>query len=451
MYHTSILIYYVPFIMNTMASWSPPTPLFAWQSWWSSTDSSYLRSSSTNTNTIRNTDSSRKSATKKDRNTKIEPWLFGRSTTLPVPVVGILAQPYGPTNGTNQYIAASYVKYIEMGGGRSIPIPYDTTNNAVLDDIYRQIHGLLLPGGANSTIPYAVQYLLDKVMERNAQGYYFPVWGTCLGFEMILEYVGSGRSSSSTSMSSYSSSLSSSSSSSSILQDNFNASNISLPLILLTEKKDDQESDHDDQYKAVRGRRGDSRNGLSFSFINLDIQKSALYAPPNIHESVTKHAITMNNHHQGIEPEHFQQNPYLTQYFEITSINYDLNFRPFVSTIEPKHPYQFPIYGVQYHPEKNAFEYATYPNTTIPFEAIDHSPQGIELSFYLAEFFMNCVRFGQYTDDSRNQDDDQHQHHEYTDAVKFPAIITYPLVPGLSFEEVYLLPNASHWEKDVRN
>lgn len=153
----------------------------------------------------------------------------------------------------------------------------------------------------------------------------------------------------------------------------------------------------------------------------------------------------MNNHHQGIEPYPFVQNKYLNNLFVVTSINYDLNFRPFVSTIEPRYPYQYPIYGVQYHPEKNAFEYATYPNTTIPYEAIDHSPQGIELLFYLAEFFMNCVRFGQTMDDTNNPNTENH--HAYTNPIRFPTIITYPVISGgLSFENIYLLPNASHWE-----
>ena len=413
-------------------------------------------------------------------NSRIDPWLFDRSMTSSsssvTPVVGILAQPYyyyhhNSTNNTantisdgngqyDQFIAASYVKWIEMSGGRSIPIPYDMTSPSLLDELFDQMHGLLLPGGNNSTIPYAVQYMLQRSMERNAQGDYFPIWGTCLGYEMILQYFGSGPSFKED-----------------VLQNNFNATNISLPLILLLSLPDNNTNEnstnnhHHDNHGVVmeeshfvRGR--GTRSGRSHSSFPIPtvsattttgLQKSILYAPPNIYNSVTKYPITMNNHHQGIEPQQFQQNPYLNQYFVMTSINEDLNFRPFVSTIEPKYPYQYPIYGVQYHPEKNAFEYATYPNTSIPYEAIDHSPMGIELSFYLAEFFMNCVRFGQHMDDQKHQNDDdddqrRHRHHGYTNPIRFPTIITYPVLSGgLSFEQIYLLPNASHWETNVHD
>jgi gamma-glutamyl hydrolase len=47
-------------------------------------------------------------------------------------------------NGT--YIAASYVKYIEGAGGRVVAIPYRASHE-VLQQLFSQINGLLLPGG----------------------------------------------------------------------------------------------------------------------------------------------------------------------------------------------------------------------------------------------------------------------------------------------------------------
>lgn len=184
----------------------------------------------------------------------LEPWRFDRSfvaasatSSYPV-VVGTLAQPYfshenGTTITEHQFIAASYVKWIEMGGGRSIPIPYDMTSDTVLDEIFAQIHGILLPGGNNSTLPYAVQYLLQKSMERNVQGNYFPIWGMCLGFEMIIQSIGRA---------------------SSVLQNNFNSTNISLPLILL-----DSKDHNNDAHQAVRRR----RQSRPFTTATTNIQK----------------------------------------------------------------------------------------------------------------------------------------------------------------------------------
>ena len=46
--------------------------------------------------------------------------------------------------------------------------------------------------------------------------------------------------------------------------------------------------------------------------------------------------------------------------FHITSTNVDTQNRSFVSTIEAK---DYPFYGVQYHPEKNNFEYGFLPDS----------------------------------------------------------------------------------------
>lgn len=292
------------------------------------------------------------------------------------PVIGILSQP--GWNSQSQYIAASYVKWLEAGGARSIPIPYDASP-ALLDDLFGQINGLLLPGG-KSDMPPGVPYLLDKIVDSNKQGNYFPVWGTCLGFEFLVKHVGGDRA----------------------LEDGFKSENISLPL--------------------------------------EGVQRKELYANHAIYKTVVDKAVTMNNHHQGIEPDQFLQNDKLTSVWNITSTNHDESGRPFVSTIEPVDPLNFPIYGVQYHPEKNAFEYSTYPGTNIPYEAIDHSEAGLAFSLYLSRFFVDLVREGQ----TMNR-----QNHDYTKSDIYPTINTYPMQTGLKFEQLYIIPNASHWKRTI--
>lgn len=44
--------------------------------------------------------------------------------------------------------------------------------------------------------------------------------------------------------------------------------------------------------------------------------------------------------------------------------------------------YKYPIYGVQWHPEKNAFEWKDSPG-------IPHSPSAIRAAYYIADFFVN--------------------------------------------------------------
>lgn len=304
-------------------------------------------------------------------------------TISSTPVIGILAHPFDGGNessGNNedinypyQYIAASYVKWLEAGGARAIPIPYDASTT-LIDDIFSQINGLLLPGG-HCVMPPCVPYLLDKIVESNSKGWYFPVWGTCLGFEFLIRYVGGP----------------------SALQDGFQATNVTLPLEELCSQE--------------------------------------LYADPTVFKTVQERPVAFNRHHQGIEPNHFMAISQLTNVWNITSINHDKVGRPFVSTIEPLDPLTVPLYGVQYHPEKNAFEYSSTPGTNIPYEAIDHSEEGIAVSMHLSSFFVSRVRHGKR----------ENHHHDFTKPDSYPIMNTYPIQANLHFEQIYLLPNASHW------
>lgn len=300
------------------------------------------------------------------------------------PVIGILTQP---SNG-EYIIAASYVKWLEAGGARSIPIPYDAPPSLV-EELFGQINGLFLPGGA-SMVPDSVTYMLTLAMQASASGTdFFPVWGTCLGFEYLVQVI------------SNSSSLLSDGFPTDILTDGFDAENISLPLQQVRQKK--------------------------------------LYAEPTMYEIVTNFNVTMNNHFKGVTPSVFEADLNLNELFEITSTNADRKGKEFVSTIEPRHPEVFPWYGVQYHPEKNAFEYATYPGTDIPYEAINHSDRAVDFSTYLARFF---VRLTTRNQQQQQQDSIANAIHEYTKPDTYPLVNSYPMKRGLGFEEKFIIPAA---------
>jgi gamma-glutamyl hydrolase len=77
----------------------------------------------------------------------------------------------------------------------------------------------------------------------------------------------------------------------------------------------------------------------------------------------------------------------LDQFFKILSTNKDQTNHSltYVSTMEA---YNYPIYGVQWHPEKNQFEYvlnAKHENTP-------HHYNAIIISQYMANFFVNESR-----------------------------------------------------------
>jgi len=295
------------------------------------------------------------------------------------PVVGILAYPtttQGNNATTENYIAASYVKWLEGAGARSIPIPWDASNELV-DEILSQVNGVLYPGGADvPTLSPAAHHIWETAQQLNVHRQHFPIWGTCLGFELLLTLA----------------------SGTNIIQSGFDAENISLPL-LLTDKND-------------------------------GVYSSQLYESPSLRHIFSQENVTMNNHQNGIEPKRFESHDRLTSFFHITSTNVDRTGRPFVSTVES---IRFPYYATQYHPEKNEFEFATYPGTNIPYEAINHSDHAIHASFSLAEFFVRQLR--------RNKSG------SYTLPDRHPLVYTYPMKNGLAFEQIFLIPDATHWKQ----
>jgi len=118
--------------------------------------------------------------------------------------------------------------------------------------------------------------------------------------------------------------------------------------------------------------------------------KSKLFsaAPEKVMDILDKEDVTMNNHHYGIYPSHFNQIEALTSFFDVLSTNKDRQGVEFVSTIESK---KYPIFGSQWHPEKNDYEWGKTVDG-IPKEAINHSQHAILVAQYTATFFVEQAR-----------------------------------------------------------
>jgi gamma-glutamyl hydrolase len=76
--------------------------------------------------------------------------------------------------------------------------------------------------------------------------------------------------------------------------------------------------------------------------------------PSELQLSVQTENITMNNHHDGVTPESFQIDKNLADLFNVLAVNVDRQGKPFVSVMEAK---KWPVYGIQFHPEKANFEW----------------------------------------------------------------------------------------------
>ena len=105
--------------------------------------------------------------------------------------------------------------------------------------------------------------------------------------------------------------------------------------------------------------------------------------------------VTMNNHHGGIEPSAMAANARLAKFFNVLSTNKDRVGRPFVSSMEAKDAAGQPVYGTQYHPEKNNFEFGVFPNGSV-YEAINHSPDAVAVSQAEASFFVGEARLNSH-------------------------------------------------------
>mmetsp|Transcript_28397 Transcript_28397/g.91546 ORF Transcript_28397/g.91546 Transcript_28397/m.91546 type:complete len:328 (-) Transcript_28397:250-1233(-) len=240
----------------------------------------------------------------------------------PSPIIGIMAQPSG---STQQYVAASYVKFVEMAGGRAMPLSYFSANDTTWLD---QINGVLFPGGASDPPPIA-QFVVEYAKRKyDEDGDYFPVWGTCLGFEWLAEVCGG-------------------------FLTNFQAENISLPLIF-TEKA----------------------------------RTSYLFKNANVRQKLAAEPLTANFHTQGVPPTEYAPGSPLGELFDVLSTNFDSNGLEFVSTVEGK---RYPLFGVQWHPEKNTFETGLSPDGTF-YNHIPHSSDASAVTFEFAQNLVNAAR-----------------------------------------------------------
>jgi len=277
------------------------------------------------------------------------------------PIIGILDQPspdyllpYGKT-----YITASYVKWVEASGGRVVPVPHQASPE-MLEDIFNSINGLLLTGGSldlsmNSQYYKSAEFFYKRALEAFSMGDYFPIWGTCQGLQLLCIIAAHNESVDQ--------------------RYAYDSENLSLPLLF---------TDY--------GR----RESRMFSSAPADIM--------HIFESKN---VTINLHHDGVDPalfsdsrkpsERFQQEP-LSSVFALIASNVDRKWKSFVSVIEGK--LGVPFYGVQFHPERNAFEWD-------PQEDLCHSSEAVRTMQYLGRFLLGEAarsehRFATYKDEQRS-------------------------------------------------
>ncbi|KAG5178120.1 putative gamma-glutamyl hydrolase [Tribonema minus] len=207
---------------------------------------------------------------------------IGVAVAIDRPIIAVVshpaARPDEPCSGECEYLAASYVKWIESAGGRAVRMPYNITA-AEAEDLLSQVNGLLLPGG-EADLPAGVRHAINHVVEMNAKGDFFPLWGTCLGLEWLAMAL---------------------SGDDSTIEAGYDASNINYALVYTRDAR---------WSKLVR------------------------QLPPRVRAAMELEALTFNSHSKGLSPQTYAANQNLQRAMHVISINYDRQNKPFVSAME---------------------------------------------------------------------------------------------------------------------
>ena len=99
---------------------------------------------------------------------------------------------YGNTNWV--YVRKSYTDWIEEAGGIPVIIPFDTDQDK-RNSVLSNLQGILFPGGGTTLFgqdgkPTKYQKVATEILNfaksQNDRGIYYPVIGTCLGFQSIV-------------------------------------------------------------------------------------------------------------------------------------------------------------------------------------------------------------------------------------------------------------------------
>lgn len=262
-----------------------------------------------------------------------------REELLTRPVVGILALPnQGDYNITGSaFIDAGYVKWLEMAGARVVPLVI-TEPLSTLQYLVEHLDGVLFTGGdknffdANGTMTFYAETactIFDWVKSLNDQGIYYPMWGTCLGFQLL---------------------------------------HICVSPSLNTV-----------QYMP------DMPGHSALSMFTAAAPSSRVFHSPLsslVMSLMTSENVTFVSHNSGVPVQEYETNTQLSEMYTKLSSMKTLQGVEYVGLIEGIH---YPIYGSQFHPEKNMFEWW-------PEEAIPHTLSAVMVSTYFANFFVEETR-----------------------------------------------------------
>ncbi|GAX73090.1 hypothetical protein CEUSTIGMA_g543.t1 [Chlamydomonas eustigma] len=244
------------------------------------------------------------------------------------------------------YIAAGFVKWVEAAGARAVPIRFYATDQE-LARLFKSINGLIFPGGLTwlwLDAPYVItaRKIFNMAVKANLNGDIFPIWGTCLGFQLL----------------------------------HILPSNVSRNVLLVETDSVSHattlELNHDaDSSRMFGGLASDLKKKLPDSSYNL----------------------TIENHEYGLLPDMYHRYPVLSEWYTVLSTTKDRNGTEYISSMEGK---KYPFFGTQWHPEKPPYEFG------IP--EIPHTLDAIRVSQHTANVFVDIARYSAHRPESHEEE-----------------------------------------------
>ncbi|KAJ2944338.1 hypothetical protein O0L34_g18340 [Tuta absoluta] len=266
------------------------------------------------------------------------------------PIIGVLAQEYSNDlypkyihKKYTSYVAASYVKAIESSGARVVPIKIGQ-NRSYYEDIMSKINGALFPGGeaqfnASNGYADAGEHIYNIARELTDAGDYFPVYGICLGFELLWT-LAAGRG-----------------------KQNVLTTCTSTKCLPLNFTKD------------------------------FKISKMFKSSPQDMLELLATENVTVNSHHFCVEDQNVKN---LISDWHVTSHSVDENGKEFIATVEHR---RYPIFGTQFHPEKTIFEWTNHLDIAHSAEAVKASRYFLD--FFVNECRKNFHSFNDPVEENK--------------------------------------------------
>jgi gamma-glutamyl hydrolase len=216
------------------------------------------------------------------------------------PLIGIY-----PTMTPDYYEA--YADWVAQAGGVSVVLPRSIRALSEVESVFQSINGLLIPGGESFLGNGTVDALVARAARANlAEADYFPIWGTCLGFEYLIDILGGPGANDPRAPGDP-------------IVPGFDAEQLPRPLDLTSAGAGS---------RLLRG------------------------AGASLLRTAQAENVTYNAHTNGVEPLSFERNARLNGTLRVIATSTDRNFRPFVALVEG---IALPFYGSQFHPEKIEF------------------------------------------------------------------------------------------------